>query len=179
MLTKQFLKQIKAYIKRHFEDPKGKNFFRIRPFAGRLVRAVTVINGHVCVDYYSLEKSKEILKQIEQNKKDFPQYLLNFIAERGFSEVDVCKRAHLDRRVFSNLHNKQNYRPRKRTVLLIAFAMQLDSYDMKELLDKGEYSLSSANKEDVIVEFFFENQIYDLLLLNEVLIHYGFKPFNT
>ena len=156
MLTKELLEQIETYLALRFNyEFKGEVVYRM-----------------CSVSPAALE---ERLKQI---KRTFPQYLLNLIAERGLNEVDVYKRAHLDRRVFSKLRNLKDYMPRKRTVLSIAFAMELELDEAEDLLDRAGYSLSEFSREDAIVEFFFENGIHDLFLINEALDHYGFKPLS-
>ena len=130
--------------------------------------------GHVCasIDIDALEKELQLIKET------FPQYLLNFIAERGLNEVDVYKRARLSRQIFSKLRTQKGYMPRKRTIIAIAFAMELTLDEAQDLLERGGYSLSPSIKEDVIISFFFENKIYDFFEINEALYHFGFKSLN-
>ena len=125
---------------------------------------------------YSLRTKKLLDERLRQVRQTFPQYLLQFIAERGLDEVEVYKRANLDRRIFSKLRNGANYMPSKRTVLLIALAMELPLDEVEDLLYRAGYSLSEYSRKDVIIQFFFEERIYDLFLLNETLDHYGYKP---
>lgn len=129
-----------------------------------------------------IESARKIIKPIDERlakfKKTFCDYLLDYISERGMSEVDVYKKARLDRRIFSKIRNAENYMPSKRTVLAIALAMELNIDEAQELLHKGGFALSPADKKDVVMSYFFENRIYDLFTINEVLDHYGFKLFN-
>ena len=90
------------------------------------------------------------------------------------TEVEVYKKAHLDRRIFSKLRNDRSYKPSKRTILAIAFAMELNIDEAKELLENGGYYLGKFYKFDLIMIFLFENKIYDLFLVNEILDHYGY-----
>lgn len=103
----------------------------------------------------------------------FSDYLYKLIKQKNLSDVEVYKRAHLDRRIFSKIRNEKNYMPGKKTVLAIAFAMKLDFKEANTLLARAGYSLSEGRKEDVIAAYFIENQIYDLFLINEVLDYYG------
>lgn len=129
-----------------------------------------------------IESVQKIIKPIDERlakfKKTFCDYLLDYIAECGMSEVDVYKKARLDRRIFAKIRNAENYMPSKHTVLAIAIALELNIDETQELLHKGGFALSPADKKDVVMSYFFENQIYDLFTINEVLDHYGYKPFN-
>lgn len=129
-----------------------------------------------------MESVQKIIKPIDERiakfKKTFCDYLLDYIAERGMSEVDVYKKARLDRRIFSKIRNAENYMPSKHTVLAIALALELNIDEAQELLHKGGFALSPADKKDVVMSYFFENRIYDLFIINEVLDYYGYKPFN-
>ena len=102
----------------------------------------------------------------------FSDYLLTLIKQKNLTEVEVYKRAHLDRRIFSKIRNEKAYMPAKKTVLAIAFAMKLDFKETNTLLARAGYWLSTSRKEDVIAAYFVENQIYDLFLINEVLNYY-------
>ena len=55
---------------------------------------------------------------------------------------------------------------------MIAFAMELNLQETLKLLDYAGYTLSKARREDVIVQYFIENKMYDVFLMNEVLIHF-------
>ncbi len=103
----------------------------------------------------------------------FSDNLFKLIKQKNLTEVEVYKAAHLDRRIFSKIRNGVNYMPSKKTVLAIAVAMKLDLTETNTLLSCAGYFLSNGRKEDVIVRYFIENEIYDLYLINEVLEHYG------
>jgi len=105
----------------------------------------------------------------------FAEYLWKLIDEKNMTDVEVYKRAHLDRRIFSKIRNEKNYMPSKRTILAIAIALELDFTETNTLLNRAGYHLSKSIEEDVVIGYFFENRIYDLFLINEVLDHYGFK----
>lgn len=105
----------------------------------------------------------------------FSNYLRDLIRQKGLTEVEVYKKAHLDRRIFSKLRTVRSYRPSERTVWAIGFAMELNIDEAEELLSKCGYALSNHYKLDLIIRFFFENHIYDLFTINEILEYYGFQ----
>ena len=168
MLTKKFLEQIESYIAINFRERKPKK---------KISRPLEPARVTCCVQYMIIAPAG-LENRLQRLEETFPQYLLNLIAKRGLNEVDVYKRAHLDRRIFSKLRTQKDYMPRKRTIVAIAFAMELDFDEAQDLLERGGYALSEYSKEDVIISFFFENRIYDFFQLNEVLDHYGFKPLS-
>ena len=105
----------------------------------------------------------------------FAEYLWKLIDKKGMTDVEVYKKAHLDRRIFSKIRNEKNYKPSKRTILAIAIALELNFKETNTLLRRAGYNLSVTIKEDLVVGYFIENKIYDLFLINEVLDHFGFK----
>ena len=126
----------------------------------------------------SREQRAELDARLKNIQDTFPKYLLRYIAERGLNEVDVYKKAHLDRRIFSKLRHEKGYMPSEQTLWAIALAMELTLDEAQELFGEAGYTLSDRVEQDVIIKFFFENRIYDIFLVNEVLDHYGFKPLN-
>ena len=105
----------------------------------------------------------------------FAEYLWKLIDKKDMTDVEVYKKAHLDRRIFSKIRNEKNYLPSKRTILAIAIALELDFKETNTLLARAGYHLSCTIKEDIVIGYFIENKIYDLFLINEVLDHFGFK----
>lgn len=102
----------------------------------------------------------------------FSDTLLRMIREQGKSEVEVYKRANLDRKHFSKIRSGNGYLPSKKTILALTLALELDIQDTAWLLERAGYALSPASKFDVIVEYFIKEQIYDIFAINEVLFSY-------
>lgn len=102
-------------------------------------------------------------------KETFSERISRLMYERRLSSVEVYNDLGMDRRHFSKIRTDKNYQPSKRTAILFAFALKLNLKETKELLDSAGFALSHSNKQDLVVEFFIENKIYDLMLLNEML----------
>ena len=109
----------------------------------------------------------------------FSNYLFKLIKQKKLTEVEVYKKANLDRRIFSKIRKEKNYMPSKQTVLALIIALELDSEEAEILLNRAGYHLTAGRKEDVIVEYFIENKIYDLFLINEVLEHYDCQTLGS
>lgn len=124
----------------------------------------------------SVKLSNKTIKTLDNLINDvgetFTEYLLRKISESGKTEVDIYKRANMDRKLFSKIRNNPAYHPRKNTVLLLAIALELNWVDTKELLERAEYAMSPSNKGDLIIKFFIEHNVHDIQTINDALSEY-------
>lgn len=75
--------------------------------------------------------------------------------------------------MFSKIRSNPDYTPRKRTILALAFALELTLEETQELLERAGYALSHAKKFDVIIEFFIQSSRFNIFEVNDVLFKYG------
>ncbi|MBQ6221131.1 MAG: macro domain-containing protein [Solobacterium sp.] len=109
---------------------------------------------------------------VEQTQETFQEKLLRMIDERGLTDVEVYKRANIDRKLFSKIRCNPEYHPRKETVLALAAALHLNLDETRDLLQRAGKALSPADKADVIVQFCIENEVYDIYEINALLFMY-------
>ena len=112
---------------------------------------------------------EEILDDLEES---FSETLFRLIDAKQRTDVEVYKRANLDRRLFSKIRSR-DYVPSKRTVLALALALELTLEETEDLLRKAGYALSPSQVFDVIVHYFIIHGKYDIFELNAVLFTYG------
>lgn len=108
-------------------------------------------------------------------KKSFQYCLLRAIDESGMTYPQFYRRAHIDRKLFSAIKNNEKYQPSKDTVIQCCLALNLKMVDAKDLMRRAGYSFSLSIKRDRVIYYCIENEIYDIMLVNDVLYELGEK----
>lgn len=121
----------------------------------------------------SIESGRSLEDIFVEPGETFCEKLFRLIHEKNQDDVDVYKRANLDRKHFSKIRSNVNYKPTKKTALALAIALHLDMDETTDLLARAELALSPSNRGDLIVKYFIERQKYDIWEINSMLFKFG------
>ena len=136
--------------------------------AGGFVGAVgAVIMAQPLGDILSRLKSK-----LDKPKETFSERLLRLIDESGMTDVEVYKRAGIDRKLFSKIRTDKNYHPKIRVVYAFIFVLRLNLDDARDLLASAGYSISPAHEYDLAMQYCIEEG-FDIDTVNEILYALG------
>lgn len=125
-------------------------------------------------DFNRSAVGKNSLEALVENEEDtFQERLLKLIDLSGLKDPDVYRRANIDRKLFSKIRCDSNYTPRKKTVLALAVALELDLEEARDLMNRAGQAFSPCDKFDLIVEYYIKHRVYDINVINLSLFEHG------
>jgi O-acetyl-ADP-ribose deacetylase (regulator of RNase III) len=181
-VSRELLGDVKSYIDEHYVEkhtPKRRDLLELE---NRVLQAPQISVCGEAIEAQFAPKAMRAAPQAMQAApleaiigdldEPFSETLLRLIDAKGKTDVEVYKRANLDRKLFSKIRTGKGYTPSKKTALALAIALELTLDETDDLLERAGYALSHAVKFDVIVEYFIVSGKYDIFEINEVLFEY-------
>lgn len=171
VVSEKLLGQVAAFINEHYADEhedrrRGRKLLELEKKALHASAASQTGNAEAAAPAAGLE---ELVGNLDE---PFSSTLLRLIDTKGKTDVEVYKRANLDRKLFSKIRTGKGYMPSKRTAIALAVALELTFAETEDLLKRAGYALSHSQKFDVIIKYFIINGKHDIFAINEVLFQY-------
>ncbi len=157
-LSRQVFDSVASYIDDVYVD--ARNAFEQRSAELEYVR---------CAQAAPAAAPSGLSAALDRLDESFSEALLRLIDEKGMTDVEVYRRANIDRKHFSKIRTNRDYNPSKRTALALAVALRLTLAETRELLARAGFAISHSNKFDVVVEYFISTGNYDIFEINEAL----------
>jgi hypothetical protein len=171
-LKEIFFLDLNNYVNNNFEEvPKVNNKITT------LENLVGDSNILFQIDSSESQKNQvpaEIEVVLKNMELSFSDKLMEIIRTKNLNEVEVYKKADIDRRLFSKIRSNSNYRPTKDTIILLCLSMKLNFEEVSDLFLRAGFSFSKSDKRDLIAEYFFKKELYDIFLYKDILFKYGF-----
>ena len=115
---------------------------------------------------------KKLSDWIRQRDDTFPVLLMKLMDQKGMDDVVCYKKANVSKNTYWKIRTQASYKPSKPTVLAFAIALELNMEETEALLKSAGFALSGSSIFDRIIQFFIENEDYDIFEINAALYQY-------
>ena len=168
-----YVHKVYDVVDAYTSDPRNRRWIRNRQIedTAELSAESIVETKYAILDAESRSANLEDI--LAKTGETFCDKLFGLIREKNQDDVEIYKKANIDRKHFSKIRSNVNYKPTKKTALALAIALQLDLDETKDLLARAELALSPSNKGDLIVSYFIERKKYDIWEINSMLFKFG------
>ncbi len=172
ILSEKLMGEVESYIDQHYVDTHSLGRTRLLDIEKASIARANLPDFLTHSIRASVSHQQSLDNLIADLDEPFSDRLFRFIDSKGKTDVEVYKKANIDRKLFSKIRSVKGYTPKKKTILALAIALELTLDETDDLLERAGYALSHASKFDVIVEYFIVNGKYNIFDINEVLFKY-------
>jgi len=124
-------------------------------------------------DESSEEISDEDIEELlDKHSETFQQRLFRLIDQKGFDDVEVYKRANIDRKLFSKIKSNPKYVPSKRTAFALAIALRLNLDETVDFIRQAGLAFMPSSRFDMIISYCIEKKMYEINTINCILFDY-------
>lgn len=149
--------------------PQAKSFPRTKPLSDRQKDfPPEAVCKQASMSLLDALRARSLADLLDRKSETFSEMLLRLIDEKGMTDVEVYKRANIDRKLFSKIR-KKDYVPKKATVFALIIGLRLNMDEARDLLSRAGFAFSESLRFDIIIEYFIEHERYDIYEINETL----------
>ena len=149
--------------------PQAKSFPRTKPLSDRQTNSSSeAVCEQASMSLLDALRDRSLADLLDRKSETFSEMLLRLIDEKGMTDVEVYKRANIDRKLFSKIR-KKDYVPKKATVFALIIGLRLNMDEARDLLSRAGFAFSESLRFDIIIEYFIEHNRYDIYEINETL----------
>ena len=139
-VSEELMGEVASYIDEHYIDAHD---FRRRKLLDVEKESILEANAPVFGAMSDAMESAESLEELVDNLDEpFSDTLLKLIDAKGKTDVEVYKKANIDRKLFSKIRSIKGYTPKKPTIIVLAIALELSLDETDDLLERAGYALS-------------------------------------
>ena len=176
-LSSELYGDIDSYINERYVEEKNLEEYP----SGKRRRRERNVNQcsdeyHEMVPEFSSCSYRSLDEVIGNLEKTFMEMVFTYADQKNITDAEIWRRANLDKRAFSKLKCGKTKNPSKTTALALAIALELSLDDTKDLLSRAGLALSRCSKQDLIVQYFIEHKVFDVLEINTVLFDHNEAP---
>lgn len=169
IVSKELMGEVESYIDEHYVDTHRQARSSLLDIEKKFFAEAEFSAAPMMSPLKRQQSLDDIMAELDE---PFSDALFRLIDSRGKTDVEVYKKANIDRKLFSKIRSVKGYTPKKPTILALAVALELTLDETDDLLERAGYALSHASKFDVIVEYFIVSGKYNIFDINEVLFKY-------
>ena len=169
LLSEKLFHRVASYIEQHYVDNcirfnQTSKADRRRSVASRCAAPMET--------YCEAAASMSLEELLFQEDAGFTETLLKLIDQTGKKDSEIYKKANLSKQHFSKIRNNRRYQPTKATAIALALALELDLEATRDLIGRAGFALTNSSKFDLIIRYFIEQRVYDVVEINLVLYQF-------
>lgn len=138
-------------------------------------RLISKPSSLIISESYDEYKAVQEILETPKTDKTFYEMLFLYISKSKFTEIEIYKKADINRKLFSKIKADTSYHPAFGTITAFAIALELTTKEYEDFLKSAGYSLPLNSYINITLKYCFDNKIYNLNAVDELLYNVANK----